>query len=219
MDRASVAFDCLASTYDAWFDEQGKLVFAIEVDAFENILPSLPKPWLEVGVGTGRFAQALRIETGVDSSANMLKLAKKRGMSVLLARGENVCFRDESFGTAFLIVTLCFVDSPEAVLREINRILKAGGKVALGLVLRHSPWGQFYLSKKQEGHRFYRHATFFSLEELSGLLRTTGFAIENIVSTLFQRPGEVVDLEVPQNGSFVDAGFTVVVAAKVAASG
>lgn len=219
MNRANLAFDSLASIYDAWFDEQGKLIFAIEVSAFEKILPLLSRPWLEVGVGSGRFAQALGIEMGIDSSVNMLTLARKRGISVLLARGENECFKNESFGTVFLIATLCFVDSPLAVLYEANRILKADGKVVFGLVFRDSPWGQFYLSKKQEGHRFYRHATFHSFEELSGFLKTTGFTIEDITSTLFQRPGEVVDSEVPQNGFSGDAGFTIVVAGKIAASG
>jgi SAM-dependent methyltransferase len=216
LDRANLVFDRLSPIYDAWFEEQGKLIFAIEISAFGKVLPSLPKNWLEVGVGTGRFAQALKIETGIDPSVNMLGLARKRGISVLLARGENECFKNESFGTVFLIVTLCFVDSPLDVLYEANRVLKADGKLVLGLVLRDSPWGQFYLSKKQEGHRFYQHATFYSFEELSEFLEATGFVVENLVSTLFQRPGEVAGLEAPQNGFSVDSGFTVVVAGKVA---
>jgi len=65
-------FDSLASEYDAWFEQEGKLIFDIEVKAFQEMLPLLPKPWLEVGVGSGRFAQALGIETGVDPSARLL---------------------------------------------------------------------------------------------------------------------------------------------------
>ena len=49
-------FDILASEYDAWFEQEGKLVFDIEVKAFQEVLPLLPGPWLEVGVGSGRFA-------------------------------------------------------------------------------------------------------------------------------------------------------------------
>ncbi len=209
-----MAFDPLASIYDAWFEEQGKLIFAIEVIALEKVLPSLPKTWLEVGVGTGRFAQVLKIETGIDPSVNMLALARKRGISVLLARGENECFKNESFGTVFLIVTLCFVDSPLAALYEANRILKADGKVVLGLVLRDNPWGQFYLAKKHEGHRFYKHATFYSYQEVKRLLITSGFTIEKVISALFQKPGEVNEMEPPQVGFSVDAGFTVIVSGK-----
>ena len=56
-------FDDLALEYDAWFDKEGSLIFFIEVQAFMELLPILPKPWLEVGVGSGRFARALGIET------------------------------------------------------------------------------------------------------------------------------------------------------------
>jgi len=52
-------FDSLAPEYDAWFEQEGKLIFDIEVRAFQEVLPLLPRPWLEVGVGSGRFAQAL----------------------------------------------------------------------------------------------------------------------------------------------------------------
>ena len=57
-------FDSLASDYDAWFDEEGRLIFASEVEALRQALPLLPKPWIEVGVGSGRFAQALGIDIG-----------------------------------------------------------------------------------------------------------------------------------------------------------
>jgi len=208
-------FDILASQYDAWFDEEGKLIFDIEVRAFRKMLSLLPKPWLEVGVGSGRFAQALGIETGIDPSAKLLKIAKSRGLNGFLARGEDKFFDVETFGTVFLIVTLCFVDSPLAVLQEAHRILKDGGKIVLGLVLRDSPWGKHYLAKKIEGHRFYQHATFYSYEEVAKLLAHSGFAIAKVVSTLFQKPEAVTEMESPRKGFHPGAGFTIIVADKV----
>lgn len=211
-------FDELASAYDAWFEEEGKLIFAIEVRAFQKILASLPKPWLEVGVGSGRFAQALGIETGIDPSAKLLEIARKRGITVFEAKGEEKFFDKASFGTVFLIVTLCFVASPRAVLKEAHRILKPEGKVVLGLVLRESPWGQFYLEKKKQGHRFYQRATFYSYPEVIALLEGTGFTIEKTRSTLFQKPSEVTRIESPREGFFSEAGFTIIVAGKVPTS-
>ena len=207
-------FDSLASAYDDWFEEEGKLPFAIEVQAFQEILPFLPKPWLEIGVGSGRFAQALGIETGIDPSFKLLEIAKKRGITTLTGRGEQQSFAKESFGTVFLIVTLCFLDSPLDVLREAYRILMPDGKVALGLVLRESPWGKFYQRKQQQGHRFYKYATFYSYDELIGLLEEAGFLLEKVVSTLFQEPDRVEHIESPRNGYSIDAGFTVLVAHK-----
>lgn len=216
MSRVILDFDSLASAYDAWFEEEGKPIFAIEVRAFQEVLPLLPRPWLEVGVGSGRFAQALGIETGIDPSIRLLELARSRGVSGFPARGEDQFFDEETFGTVFVIVTLCFVESPLGVMREVSRILKAGGKVVLGLVLRDSPWGRFYIMKKREGHRFYKHANFYSNSEVKSLLEEAGFAIEKVVSTLFQKPGEVMEMESPQQGFSADAGFTIVVAGKLA---
>ena len=60
----SSLFNTLASEYDGWFERDGRLIFDIESEAFHAILPSLPKPWVEIGVGSGRFAQALGIQMG-----------------------------------------------------------------------------------------------------------------------------------------------------------
>jgi SAM-dependent methyltransferase len=213
-ENNGLPFDALASAYDAWFDGEGKLIFAIEVRAFQAVLPLLPRPWLEMGVGSGRFAEALGIETGIDPSAGLLEMAGRRGVKGFLGRGEDRIFGEESFGSVFLIVTLCFVDSPLAVLREAHRILKPGGKLVLGLVLRESPWGRFYQAKKETGHRFYRYAEFCRYQEIADLLQHSGLAVGKIVSTLFQRPGEVTRMESPGEGFSPDAGFTVVVAVK-----
>jgi SAM-dependent methyltransferase len=207
-------FDDLATEYDAWFDKEGSLIFLIEVQAFKSLLPSLPKPWLEVGVGSGRFAQALGIETGIDSSIKLIEMARHRGVTAFLGRGEQELLDEESFGAVFLIVTLCFLDSPLDVLKEANRILVPGGKIVLGLVLKESPWGQFYQVKKAQGHRFYKYATFYSGDEVVKLMVQAGFVTEKIVSTLFQKPGEVKSMEEPKEGYFPEAGFTIIVAGK-----
>jgi len=72
-------FDSLASAYDAWFETEGELIFAIEVQALGEVLPSLPKPWIEVGVGSGRFAQSLGIEMGLDPSIKLLDIITVEG--------------------------------------------------------------------------------------------------------------------------------------------
>jgi SAM-dependent methyltransferase len=207
-------FDDLASEYDAWFDQEGSLIFFIEVQAFKSLLSTLPKPWLEIGVGSGRFAQALGIETGIDPSINLVRIAKRRGINAFQGRGEQELFDEESFGTIFLIVTLCFLDSPLEVLKEARRILMPGGKIVLGLVLKESPWGQSYQQKKDEGHRFYKYATFYSHDEAVGLLEQAGLVTEKIISTLFQKPDKVQNLEEPKEGYSPGAGFTIIVASK-----
>jgi len=217
--RGSSPFDSLAAEYDAWFEDEGRLIFAIEVKAFRTLLSLPPKPWLEVGVGSGRFAQVLGIENGIDPSVKLLEMATNRGIRTFLARGEDHFFNKETLGTVFLIATLCFVDSPIAVLHEAHRILKPEGKTVLGLVLRESPWGKFYQIKKQEGHHFYKYATFYSYQEVEKLITYSGFIIDKVISTLFQKPGEVKGMEAPRGGFSANAGFTVIIARKKLYSG
>jgi len=215
-DAEAELFDPLASEYDNWFDGEGKLIFAIEVRAFQEVLGSLPKPRLEIGVGSGRFAQALGIETGVDPSIRLLELASKRGIKVILGRGEHHLFQAGSFRSVFLIVTLCFVDSPPEVLKQAHRILAPGGKIVLGLVLKDSPWGKFYEKKRMQGHRLYRYANFYKYAEVVTFLEQSGFSIEKVISTLFQKPNEVEQMELPRNGFSPAAGFVITMAEKKA---
>ncbi len=210
----SSPFNDVADEYDTWFDKEGSLIFSIEKQAFTGLLPKLPKPWIEIGVGSGRFAQALGIETGIDPSSELLRLAKNRCINVIYGRGEQVTFKKESFGTVFIIVTICFLNSPLEVLNQANRILSPEGKLVLGVILKESPWGQFYEAKGANGHHLYKHAHFYSFDELVKLIVRAGFFIENIVSTLFQRPGEVNHVEEPREGYSPEAGFTIIVAGK-----
>ncbi len=207
-------FDAVASDYDAWFESEGRLTFEIEATALRTVLPFLPKPWLEVGVGSGRFAQALGIGMGIDPSVGLLKLAKGRGIEVVLGIAESLPFREGAFGTLFFVVSVCFMASPLAAFREAYRVLEPRGKLVLGMVLRDCPYGRFYDELKNRGHHLYRYASFYSFAEVGELLEQAGFAIDNVVSTLFQRPGEVREMELPRPGFSPEAGFTVVVAGK-----
>jgi len=212
--ESSSPFDRFASEYDAWFDGEGRLTFAIELRAFHELLPRLPKPWLEIGVGSGRFAQPLGIEAGVDPCVKLVEMARRRGVSTLLARGEELPFEAASFGTVFLIVTVCFLDQLSDVLREAKRVLVPNGRIVLATVLRDSPWGRFYRQRGKGGHRFYRDARFYSYEQLVTLLLAAGLPFVQVISTLFQRPAAVQRMEEPKEGYLPRAGFTIVVATR-----
>jgi hypothetical protein len=56
MARAS-AFERYAARYDAWYEgPAGRGAFRSEVRALAPLLAQRPPPYLEVGVGSGRFA-------------------------------------------------------------------------------------------------------------------------------------------------------------------
>lgn len=65
-----------------------------------------PKPILEIGVGTGRFAMHFPHVIGIDPSLNALKMAERRGVKTVRANGEHLPFEDETFGCILIVVTL-----------------------------------------------------------------------------------------------------------------
>ena len=216
-------FDREAARYDAWFDsERGKALFDSEVLCLRELAAGLPRPWLELGVGTGRFAEALGIEVGVDTARGALEYAARRGVRVVPGVGQALPFEDGEFGAAFVIVTICFADDPGGLLLEAARVagqlapgsagarLKAGkeGGVVLGIVPAGSPWGRFYAEKGRAGHTFYSQARFFGLDELEDLARGAALRFERCISTLFQRPGPgSFEVERPREGRHDEAGF------------
>ncbi|MDV2988703.1 MAG: class I SAM-dependent methyltransferase [Dehalogenimonas sp.] len=209
-------FDPFAEAYDDWFDGEGKLIFASELAALQLVLPDLPGSWLEIGVGSGRFAQALGIDKGIDPSTRLLALAKRRGVQVFQAGGEDHLFDVASYGAVFLILTLCFVQSPIKVLREAQRILIPGGKVVIAMIPNNSRWGRQYQDKKAAGHAIYKRATFFGLLGVLEMMLEAGFSFDRMVSTLFQDPEQVTEEEVPRTGYHAGAGFYVIVGQKPA---
>lgn len=213
-DTTGSPFDNLAAQYDSWYEEEGSLPYSIEVQALKQASSGVPRPWLEIGVGSGRFAQALDVDAGVDPSSGLLKIARSRGIEVLQGRGEQLMVQSESFGTVFIVLTLCFVESPIDTLREARRVLVPGGKLVLGMVLKESPWGALYMQKKEQHHPIYKYATFYGFGEVVRLIVHAGFLPERIVSTLFQKPGDVHTYEEPREGYFHEAGFAVLVAAR-----
>lgn len=188
LDMKSI-FDMFAERYDKWYDKPfGKSAFRLEKDCIEFLCGDLAKPFLEVGVGTGRFAVALNVEYGIDTSIAVLRFAKKRGIKAVRGDRQKLPFADESFGAVFIIVTLCFVDDPLKVLEEAVRVSRRKGPIILGLILKGSPWAAFYEKKGDKGNVFYKIARFYSFEEVRSMLASVGLEIEETRSTMFQRP-------------------------------
>ncbi len=208
------AFEESGHEYDAWFDTEGKIIFDIECESIRRVLPYLPRPWLEVGVGSGRFAQIIATEYGIDPSIGLLGIAKGRIPNIIRAYGEQIPLVERSIGGVFLITTLCFVKSPSDVLDEIHRILRPEGRITVGMIPSDSKWGKLYQSKKKGGHPVYRHANFQTYEQVCAGLNRNGFRVEQTLSTLFQSPGRVSKLEQPLEGYCRSAGFVVVKAGK-----
>ena len=216
MSDVSAVFDAYADDYEKWFESaEGRALFASEVGAIRPLMMDLERPYLEIGVGTGRFAKELGIDEGIDPSERSLSFARKRGVHTQRAAGEQVPFADASFGAVFILFTLCFVETPEKVISEAVRVLKPGGCVIVGIINRESAWGSLYLQKKAEGHLLYKRARFFNANELSALLKTAGLHVDASTSSLFQLPMNNPFREEPRPGLSKEAGYICIRARKV----
>ncbi len=205
-------FEQGASRYDAWFETaRGRAIFAAEVRCLRHLSADLPRPWLEVGVGTGRFAAALGMDVGVDPAMAPSQYARARGIAAAAALGQALPFADGQFGAVFVIVTICFADDPSGLLAEARRVVKGDGGVVLGIVPAGSAWARLYASKGMSGHPFYSQATFFSLGDLVSLARSAGLSSQRSASTLFQPPSrQAFDVEDPRDEACEEAGFVSV---------
>jgi len=206
-------FNKLHHKYDEWFDKSpGKEIFELEVQCLKEAFRGASEPWLEIGVGTGRFAEKLGIDFGVDPSEEMLKKAFERGIKVVKAVAEDLSFPSNSFGGVAIIVTLCFLDDPEKALKECFYVLRKGGILILGIVPRESKWGRFYLNKKKKGHSFYSVAHFYAIQEVINLSEKIGFELEALFSTLFEGPEECAQIRPypPKPGWMRKAGFVCI---------
>lgn len=209
-------FDILTDKYDAWYDsEDGRPLYESELKCLNLMVEASPKPILEIGVGTGRFAMHFPDVIGIDPSLNALKMAGKRGVKTVHCYGEHLPFEDETFGCILIIMTLCFVENPLDILREAKRVLKKDGSILPGIVPKDSPWGIFYEEKKKAGHPFYSNARFCTLKEIENTLQTTGLKISRIRSTLLQRPDGQRKIEEPVEGAARDAGFLCIEVKKI----
>ena len=118
---------------------------------------------LDVGCGLGLFfpvvAPSAAMVVGVDISRKLLKKAKKHSQRfpevfVVLADADRLPFRDRFFDEVFSFTVLQNMPKPSVAVREMVRVVKTDGKVAVtGL-------------KKA-----------FALEQFMDVLETTGFDV------------------------------------------
>ncbi len=73
-------FDRYTDIYEQWFADH-YYVFQSELLALKQLVPENGKG-VEIGVGTGRFAEPMGIKEGVDPSKAMINVAAERGIHV-----------------------------------------------------------------------------------------------------------------------------------------
>jgi SAM-dependent methyltransferase len=163
-----------AVDYDVWFDTLwGHHAFAVESATVRRACGALAgRRALDAGCGTGRFSAALAGQhtavVGVDPDPDMLRLARTRATGgCIRAAAEHLPFADGSFDLTLAVTVLEFVADPRAAVAELARVTCPGGRIIIGALNPHSPWGLANRCRLRAG--VWCHARFLDPSDLRSL--------------------------------------------------
>lgn len=202
-------FDIYTNEYENWFKENNKL-FLSELLALKQVVPT-DKRGLEIGIGSGIFAEKLDIKFGIDPSENMLKLARQRSLIVDYGFAENLPYPDNSFEFGAFITSICFIDNLSKALQEAYRVIKQSGNLIVAFIDKESLLGQKLIAERRNNSKFYKNATFYSVKEIISLIESSNFAVSEIFQTLTDLKS--TEVEQPIKG-FGKGSFVVIKASK-----
>lgn len=184
MNEAS-AFDRLAEQYDQWFDRHEQ-EYLLELDAVRMVLPGEGRG-IEVGAGSGRFTGPLNIDLGIEPAEGMRRIASGRGVHLVDGEAESLPVDDHSCDFVLFVTTICYLDQPEAALKEAYRVLRSGGVVLIGMIDKNSRLGKAYSTEGNQ-NPFYAEAELTSVPEMQGMLARVGFVNSDCVQAVL--PGD-----------------------------
>lgn len=167
----------VAQSYDAYYEtESGRQIDAIEKEILSELLKNVTfDEMLELGCGTGHWTQffinsGFKV-TAVDRSKAMLEYAYQKDIDAEFLEGnaEKLPFADGSFPVVASVTMLEFVENRQAVLSEINRVLKPGGYLLLGCLNADS-----VLGKNKQNDDTFREAEMLTRAQLADILKHIG---------------------------------------------
>lgn len=110
----------------------GAFVHGLAGGVLEWLDPRAGEQILDIGCGDGqltlRIAAAGAKVTGIDSSPRMVAAARERGVQAEEASAEKLPFSDGVFDAVFSNAALHWVRDHEAMLREVHRVIRPGGR-------------------------------------------------------------------------------------------
>ena len=205
-------FEKNVGEYEKWYEDYSE-VYQSELAAIKEQLLKLPENirGIEVGLGTGRFAQPLGIKEGVEPSEAMAEKAMKRGIEIIDGVAEKLPYGDMQFDFV-LFVTICHLDSIKNALAEAHRVLKPKGSILIGFLDKEQSVAKHYIEKRQQS-TFFAKAKFYPINRIKSLLKETRFKDLEFNQTLFGDLDDIKEIQMPKQG-FGEGSFVVVKATK-----
>jgi trans-aconitate methyltransferase len=185
----------MQQTWDtSLYASNGRFVALLAEPLVEALNPQPNERILDLGCGDGfltrRIAESGATIVGVDSSPQMVAVAREHGADARVASGESLPF-DQEFDAVFSNAALHWMSDHDAVLRGVYRALKPGGRfvaecgghgniAAIRVALLAVLTGHGIPAERIENNRFFAPA------EYRARLENQGFRVEEI--TLTPRP-------------------------------
>lgn len=126
------------SRLNAWFfDVMSGYMHARYAALKSRLFADLPETIVEIGAGSGANFRYLRpgtrviaIEPNPFAHASLERTAREHGVELTICGGgaEGIDLPDASVDAVVCSLVLCTVDEPDAVLQEIRRVLRPGGR-------------------------------------------------------------------------------------------
>lgn len=210
--RKNEIFNQNVNEYEAWYDDYPE-VYESELLVLREQFLKLPENirGIEVGLGTGRFAQPLGIKEGIEPSQEMAKKAVKRGIEVIDGLAEHLPYGDLQFDFV-LFVTVCHLDDLRLAVKQAHRVLKHKGALIIGFLDKDQSIAQHYIEKRQRS-KFFRNASFYTVKYLERIIGEAGFKNLEFHQTLFGDLEDIKEVQLPEPG-YGKGSFVVVKAIK-----
>ncbi len=188
-NRVIAHYNDVADQYDQRYDhrERGRIYYDHICQQVRQELPD-GEDLLDIGCGTGLFASRYYDSggsvTGIDISSGMVERAVQNHPYAVFVIGnaELLPFADESFGAVASLLAFSYLQNPVMMLKDVYRILKPGGSVALctlgkSLLTSGVPTvyrvGEHFNLKRVGVGAF--NERYYTEEELSSLFSMAGF--------------------------------------------
>jgi SAM-dependent methyltransferase len=143
----------------------------------DNFIPPLLdtfRPPLTAGCGTGinlKYLQILGDVYGLDNSKNALKFSRIRGLhSLVCGSVDKLPFKNELFDLVLALDVIEHMDEDISAVRELNRVLKPGGRLIIAVPAFQFLWTSHDLAV--------HHKRRYTRSGLLNILRLNGFENE-----------------------------------------
>jgi SAM-dependent methyltransferase len=123
----------MTQTWDTQaYEANGAFVHGMAGGVLEWLAAQPGERILDLGCGDGQLTQRIAASgahvVGVDASAEMVAAARARGIAADHAGAEGLPYADNSFDAVFSNAALHWVRDQNAMMAEVHRVLKAGGR-------------------------------------------------------------------------------------------